>query len=360
MSATSGDRTGAKFCSKCGAAFGDRARFCAGCGAPRMAAAPPDQVSAGTPLLSRLGTLSARGTSPVSGQPAARPVPSATEQPVTGTVDPSILGIGNDEAFALAFLAYERAHRAYRQQYVRCESGKTLAWAAFNLYVTVKNGLLQRWHETGETDHRLYTSAQQQPIERYRRLADQDGECGPDDARKLDALAKEWERATEAFAVALDVRVLRIDGDIAAVRAELALAERAFERRHELARSEMLRRNELSMRLGDSIERRRVLAREEGYAQRSTEAERTRIENVEIRAITDELESLAPGYGKATDTAEHLWLTEVRAVARGAEVKARKADRKAASEARKAERDAEARARQDARQTRPSPDPGQP
>lgn len=347
------------FCMRCGAAFGDTARFCTGCGAPKPDAAPLSQMTAGNAFFSRLGTLFSRSSSTVPRQPDARPGPFATEQRATG-IDPSIYGMGNDEAFTLAFLAYERAFRAYNRQYVRCTCGKTLAWAAFNLYVTVKNGLLQRWHETGETDHRLHTIAQQQPIERYRRLADQDGECGPDDARKLDALAKEWERATEAFAVALDVRLLRIDGDIAAVRAELALAERAFERRHELARSEMLRRNELSMRLEDSIERRRVLAREEGYAQRSTEAERTRIENVEIRAITDELESLAPGYGKATDTAEHLWLTEVRAVARGAEVKARKADRKAASDALKAERDAAARARQDARQTRPSPDPGQP
>ena len=347
------------FCIRCGAAFGDTARFCTGCGAPKPDEAPLSQATAGNSFSSRLGTLFSRSSSTVPRQPDARPGTSATVQRATG-IDPSIYGTGNDEAFTRAFLAYERAFRAYCQQHVRCEYEKTLAWAAFNVYVSVKNGLLQRWHETGETDHSLYTIAQQQPIDRHRQLADQDGAKGPDDARKRDVLAKEWDRAREAFAVALDVRLLRINGDIAGVRAELALAERAIELRRELARIEMQRRNDLFIKSGDSIERRRVLAREEGYAQRSTEAERTRIESVDIRAITVELESLASGYGKATDTAEHLWWAEVRAVARGAEVKARKADRKAASDALKAERVAEPKARRDARSNLPSPDTVQP
>ena len=137
------------FCMRCAVAFGDTARFCTGCGAPKPDEAPLSQATAGNSFFSRLGTLFSRSSSTVPRQPDARPGPSATEQRATG-IGPSIYGIGNDEAFTLAFLAYERAFRTYCQQHVRCEYEKTLAWAAFNVFVSVKNGLLQRWHDTGE------------------------------------------------------------------------------------------------------------------------------------------------------------------------------------------------------------------
>lgn len=332
------------FCTGCGTQFGNLARFCVRCGAPKPEAAPLKNASTGKSFFSRLGGLLVRSSPTEPDGIVSSPVTSTTQQVNTWMVDPSTYGISNDQPFAQALLTYERAFRAYYHQSARCQYEKVLAWAAFNVFVSVKNGLLQRWHETGELDHRLYAIAQKQPIDKYRKLAEQDGANGPDDARKLEALATEWDRASDAFSHALDVRLLRIDGDIAAVRAEYALAEKAIAMRRELARNEMQRRNDLYTRLEDSIERRRVLAREEAYAQRNTEAERIGIENGEIQAITDALETLASGHGKATDTAEHVWWIEVRAVSKGAEVEVRKAARKAASNALKAERAATARA----------------
>ena len=311
------------FCVSCGNRLDAEANFCGKCGRPRL-----ETVEA--PKRSLLGVLRdtiigqptdlapKRGEPPIAEWNPSSEVSTSPAMPVLLPTDPTV---------ADAFLAYERAFHSYKAMAANHRNLGLAAWCTANTHITIKNGLLSRWHENG--DGRLFTQAQRQPVQKYLDIA-RDRGVTVSDEREIEQLERSLEHAGVILRAAIEAQLVAMNGDVDRVRAEMTRATEAFSTRLERVREETAHRNRMNTELNELFIKRQDIGLEEALGVRGADRVALSIEQ-RVNDLFQRLVTLASGDGKGYDTPEYIWVTSVRPFAK-------KAERSAAAAARRAEK----------------------